>query len=93
MTSGALRARHREEGKETLLVADQSFSGSVPLSPVMHRVQTGHRIRLLVEPAQCGELLNPHTGEPINAQTHWAPATIRLLHGAGRTSRLVLPTL
>lgn len=92
---GQLRLRYREGfDREVPLEPGRPVRAAFKISYVAHRIEPGHRLRLLV----CGgnfPLLdpNPHGWGPIADQVEQRPARQTILHDADHPSVLVLPIL
>jgi hypothetical protein len=75
------------------LTPNEPFEVAIPFYPMANRFEAGSRIGLVIAASMCGLSENPHTGEPIESQTHWEAATYRLFHDTDHPSRLILPVL
>jgi predicted acyl esterase len=75
------------------LAAGEPTKLTLRLFDVAYRFSKGSRIRLYLTNGDCYSFENPLTGEPSNAQTHWASAEVTIPATTARPSKLVLPTL
>jgi putative CocE/NonD family hydrolase len=92
---GRLRTRCRNGfDNPGMLTPDEIVELSIPLyGRGAHIFQTGSVIALMITGSMRGQTENPHTGEPLGAQTEWLPATYRIHHDSSHPSRLILPIL
>jgi predicted acyl esterase len=89
---GAQRGRWRDpSGVAAPLEPGEPFEMIVRLQPTTREIEPVSRLVLVLSGADCGYIENPHTGEPVAAQTHREPTTLSIHLGA--LSRLELPTM
>jgi putative CocE/NonD family hydrolase len=87
------RSRNVTESYRRLTATSEPGPVRIELDPTAHRFHAGSRIRLLVA-GGAHPLFgrNAGTGEPTITAQRLVPATHTVHHGAGGTSRLILPT-
>lgn len=88
--TGAVRARYRT-GTETPL-SGAPVALEIALTRSVRRVSAGSALTLGIAPSRCAYIENPHTGEPLDAQTEFRVAVLDVLLGEGG-ARLSLPAL
>lgn len=88
LATGGLRARFRQGTEQALPPTPLTLT--IPLSSTAQRVAAGHHLMLAVSPSRCEFAENPHTGEPLDAQTRWSTAEVVVRLGASG-ARLTLP--
>ncbi|MCZ7583012.1 MAG: CocE/NonD family hydrolase [Deltaproteobacteria bacterium] len=90
ITGGHVRARYRS-GLDAPLTPAQIVRIPFETHAVAYRVKSGSRLAAEVRPAHCGFFENPHTGEDLDAQTHWETGTLTLHHEAAALSKFTVP--
>jgi len=87
------RSHNVTESYRRLTATTEPGDVRIELDPTAHRFRAGSRIRLLVA-GGAHPLFgrNSGTGEPMITAQRLVPATHAVHHGAGGTSRLILPT-
>jgi uncharacterized protein len=92
---GVIRARYRDSlTAPTPLEPGRPNELEITLYPTALIFGAGHRIRLDVSSSNFPRFdVNPNTGEPLNANTHWRVATNTVSHDADHPSRIILPVV
>ena len=88
---GRRRARYRNGGDHLLTGPAEVVALDLDMYPVAYNVRPASHLVLVVQPGGCGFFENPHTGEPISAQTRYNVSTLTIYRGGARASRLIVP--
>lgn len=95
ISRGQLRLRYREGyDRQVPLTPDEVVKVRIEMDHVGHRLEQGHRLRLLIG-SSLFPLLdpNPNTGEPTATAIEMRTARETVFHDGARPSRLLLPIL
>jgi uncharacterized protein len=87
-----MRVRYRD-GDDVWLNPDEIYHLSMKMFPVAFTIRANSRLALDVRPAHCGFFENPHTAQPLIAQTHWESTTLTIYHDDEHPSQITIPFL
>ncbi|HVR85918.1 MAG TPA: CocE/NonD family hydrolase [Planctomycetota bacterium] len=93
ITDGILRARYRDSAyEETLMDPGTVYTFTIKLYPTSNVFRKGHRIRVDLSSSNFPRFdINPNTGEPLNDNRRFQPATNTIFHDHHHPSHIVLP--